>query len=111
MAFKLKIVSSWFSEEYVVFKYTTNGIFWKKIYCCQPPFLDLLEYNYTWEPLSFPLGSGNFEYEKEMFSTIEKIKEYEENEWKKYVKGNESLKRQRKEYKEKRLQALRRANK
>lgn len=110
MAFKLKIVRSWFSDEYVEFKYTKNGIFWKKIYYCEPPFLGCLDNDYIWEPLSYRLGNGNFDYEKEMFSTYEKIKKFEEQEWKKYIEGNESIKRQREEMRQKRLDALKRAN-
>lgn len=109
--FKLKIVESWFSEKYVEFKYTKNGIFWKKIYCCRPPFLGHLDYNYTWEPLCYGLGGGNFDCEKEKFSTYEKIKEFEKQQWEEYVKGNKSVKRQRNEMKQKQLEALKRANK
>jgi len=111
MAFKLKIVESWFSKKYVEFKYTKNGIFWKKIYCCKPPSLYHIDYDYTWEPLFYKLGNGNFDCEKENFSTYEKIKEFEKQEWEKYIKGNESLKEKRTEIYRKQMDALKRANK
>jgi len=107
MAFKLKIVESWFSGEYVEFKYTKNGIFWKKIYNCEPPFYSK---SYTWEPLHCRLGNGNFDKEREKFSTYKKIKEFEEQEWRKYIEKNESIKKEIEEIKQKRLNALKRAN-
>jgi len=73
--FRIKISSSWFSEDYIVFKYTTNGIFWKTIKCYVYDVLDKWCYMST--------KSCHFKNVKETlskFKTLEDIKIYKEEE-------------------------------
>lgn len=108
--FKLRIVPAWFSSDYVQFEYTRNGKTWHTIYTCSSPFLGHLDYNYVWERLSYRLGNGIFDHEKEKFSSYEKIKAYEEQQYKKYIDGNKDLERQREEIRERKKEAYKRAN-
>lgn len=109
--FQLRIVESWFSNEYVQFEYSANGgRTWKTIYHAEPPFLGSINYDWDWKPLSYSLGNGNFRFEKEKFSSYQKILDYEKEQEKTYYEGQESIKRQRREIEERRLEALKRAN-
>ena len=109
--FKLKIVKSWFSDGYINFKYTTNGFTWKYIHCHQESWLGLLDYDPTWEKLSYRFNFySNFDYEKEKFSTAEKIKAYEAQEWKEYLNDMKSIKEQRAAIENKNELALKKLN-
>lgn len=108
-AFKLEIVRSWFSSDYVEFHYTTgNG--WKPIYTCNSPFLGHIDYDYVWEPLHYQLGSGNFDAEKEKFASYAQIQAYEEEQRLKFTTGQERLRLERLQIQERKAAALKRAN-
>jgi len=111
--FLLKIEQSWFSPEYVQFKYSINGGFtWKNIYVAERPlFSDVFSYDWYLCKLTYPLRDGNFDNEKKMFSSYEKIKEWEKEQKEKYFKGLEETKKTRKEIIENRKKALEKANK
>jgi hypothetical protein len=109
--FKIRVVESWFSIKYIHFQYTANGgRSWKYIYHCCPPLFSGLEYNYTWERITFPLGNGNFSYEKEKLSSYQKILDYESEQEKKFYDGIERRKIERKEYEIKMQEAFKKAN-
>lgn len=93
--FKLKIAPTWFSDDFVCFKYTRNGVFWHTIKCCKNPFLNSLNYNYEFGTLTYPLDDGNFEYEKEKFSTYEKVKAFEAAEYQEYIEKQKEWENQR----------------
>lgn len=109
--FKLKVVESWFSEDWVEFMYTANGgKSWKKIYRAESPFLGHIDCDWKWSPLTYRLGDGDFRAEKERFSSYQKILDYEKEQEKIYYEGQESVERQRRQIEERRLEALKRAN-
>jgi hypothetical protein len=108
MKFKLKIVPSWFSSDYVVFKYK-KGIFWHTIHCCSETGYGIYDMC-KWDYLTYRIGEGNFDYEKEKFSTYDKIKEFEAEEWKELIDNNKKLKEEQKEYEEKKKKSYERAN-
>jgi hypothetical protein len=106
--FKLKVVSSWFSEDYVSFKYTANGgRSWKTIRCAHEPFLGTMDDNWEWSALAYKLSPGStFEYEKRQWETYQGVLNYEAKEWKKYLDGWEKQERRRREYVENRRKQL-----
>lgn len=110
--FEIKVVPSWHSMNYVNFKYRASPRHrWKYIYHCKSPFLGLLEYDYTWEKVSFELGQGIFDAELNRWGSIEKIEAYEKAESEKYYKGVQSHKMQRQQVQENKQKAYERANK
>lgn len=109
--FKIEVVTSWFSDKYVEFRYTTNGWTWNYIYRAHKPFLGLLDYNWTWEKVSYRLGNGNFDAELSNWDSVEKINAYHKSQKERYEKGYADILRQRLEYRQERAAALNRANK
>lgn len=109
--FQLRIVEAWYSKNRIAFEYTANGgQSWKTIKHANPPFLGHIDYDWEWEDLTYSLGSGDFSFEKEKFSSYQKILDYEKEQEKIYYEGQESVERQRRQIEEKRLEALKRAN-
>jgi len=109
--FKLRIVRSWFSDDYVEFEYSANGgRDWKKIYNSVKPFLGLLQYDYEWKPIRFRLDKGDFTYEREKFSSYQKILDFENKEKSEYEAGMSSVIKQRNDMESKKIEALKRAN-
>ena len=109
--FKLEVVPAWYSNDYVRFRYTINGGWsWDFVYHAKEGFLGLIKYDWTFSQLGFPLGNGDFEKEKEQFNSYEKIKSFEDLEYKKYVKRNEILKKERAVLINKRNEAYKKAN-
>ncbi|MFA5153781.1 MAG: hypothetical protein WC554_14565 [Clostridia bacterium] len=102
--FKLRIVPSWFSEDYVSFEYTANGgKTWKTIKCADSPFLNSLEYDWKWKTLSYRLTyNADFSHEKEKFSSYQKIKDFEAAQKKIYEEGVINVEKERKEVEERR---------
>jgi hypothetical protein len=110
--FKLKIVPSCDNSDIINFRYSTNGGWsWKFIHTAYSPFLGLIDYDWTWERLSYSLGKGNFSGELEMFSSLDKIKAYEEAQKNRYEKGRIQAKKDRDEYAKRKKQAFINANK
>lgn len=109
--FRLKIVESWFSENFIEFRYSANGgQSWKKIYYAKEPLLNRIDHDWEWKTLTYKLGSGDFSTEKKRFSSYQKILDYHKEQEEKYKKGQESHERKRKIEEEERLKALKRAN-
>ena len=107
--FILKIVPAWFSSDYVMFKYSNNGgITWKYIRCAHEPLLS--EENWTIGRLTHSLGNGDFQGEKERFSSIEKIRGYEKYQYAFAKAKQEELDKHRKEIREGKTRAYKRAN-
>lgn len=109
--FKLNVSRSSFSSDYVCFKYSGNGgIIWKTIHrCSSDP--DILWGYYKWEDLTYSLGSGKFDYEKNKFSSYQKILDYEKIQKEMYINNNERIEKQKKERKKQKKEAYLRANK
>jgi hypothetical protein len=95
--FKIKIASSWFSEDYIVLKYTTNGIFWKKVKEYEYDILDKWCYMTT-KTSSF----DNAKYLLEKFNTLEKVKQYEDEQRGRVRKHNVEISAKNKKHKDKR---------
>lgn len=109
--FKLRIVPSWFSKDYVELEYSANGgKTWKRIYCAAAPFFGSIDYDWKWEPLHYRLGNGDFTYEKEKFSSYQKIIDFEKSEEIRYQKGVEEQKNRRVEASQKIKDAYKKAN-
>ena len=109
--FRFKIVESWFSENYIHFKYSVNGgITWKYIHRCslRP---DIMTGYFTWERISLSLGDGDFEYEKNKFSSYQKILDYEKLQSDEGDKNNTRIKKDKMETSKRRKDALKKANK
>ena len=95
--FRIKISSSWFSEDYIVLKYSTNGIFWKSIKCYDYDILDKWCYMST--------KTSHFSNAKDLiskFKTIEDVKRYEEEERQRVIKHNTEISERNKRHKEER---------
>jgi len=95
--FRIKISSSWFSKDYVKLKYTTNGIFWKTIKCCDRDLLDNRCYMIT--------KTVHFSNVKEVlsrFKTIDDVISFEQKEREKVIKHNREISCMNKKHKEKR---------
>lgn len=95
--FRIKISASWFSEDFIVLKYSTNGIFWKSIKCYEYDILD------KWCYMS--IKTSHFSNAKELiskFKTIEDVKRYEEEEREKVNKHNQEISNKNKKHKEER---------
>jgi hypothetical protein len=101
--FRIKISSSWFSEDYIVLKYSTNGIFWKTIKCYDYEISD------NWCYMSTKIG--HFSNAKELiskFKTIEDVRKYEEEERRRVIKHNQEISDRNKKHKEERNNVYRR---
>ena len=95
--FRFKVVRSFFDEDEIQFKYSTNkGITWNYIYECVHIGYTI-DFDYTWKKLTIPIYY-NIEYIKSKFPNYKIIKEHQENEMRKYIEGNKSIREQRKEY-------------
>jgi hypothetical protein len=108
--FILRIVSSSFSNDYIVFEYSANrGRGWKTIQCCKDPFLRSEDW-YTMGDLTFRLGNGEFSSEKEKFSTYREILDYEKAQREKRDLKNNELAKHRDQLEKNKEEAYKRAN-
>lgn len=73
--FRIKIAPAWFSSDYIVIKYSTNGIFWKTVKNCE---YDNLEERYYMVTMTSKFT--NAEYLMNKFQTLEDILKFEEKE-------------------------------
>lgn len=101
--FRIKISSSWFSRDYVVFKYSTNGIFWKTI----------KEYEYdicdNWCYMVVKRINFSSAYAViSKFKTIEDVKKYEAEERWKVIAHNNNISEANKKHKKKRNEVYKR---
>lgn len=99
--FRVKIVKDWtLPDDYVKFKYTTNGLTWHYIHCC-----DYDDSNYYWSQYKVSISSrteiSDLSEYLNRFSTLDKIKEFEEKEWTKLERGREEIKRNKQKEREK----------
>lgn len=114
--FSLKIVPSFLSDNFICFRYRSPKTYtWHIIYHARKPQFGIgngfdWDYNWGWTPLIYGLGNGNFNHERQMFSTYEKVKQYEKNEYQKYLNGRKDVAKQLKEYKRAKKEAYKRAN-
>ncbi len=109
--FRLKITESWFSPDFVYIQYSRNkGRTWKIIHTAKDTFIGYNLYEYKWDRLTFPLGNGDFTEEKKQFSSYEKIKEYEDSQYKKMIEENKKREMEREEKRKERIKAYKRAN-
>lgn len=98
--FRVKIVKDWtLPNEYVKFKYTTNDFIWHYIYWYNDD-------DDSWEQFKVAIGDGDFDhYIKYKFSTLDKIKKFEDSERRKLKQRREEIKidKQRNKEKEKHI--------
>lgn len=95
--FRIKISPSWFSKDYIVLKYSTNGIFWKRIKCYYYDIVDNWCYMST--------KTSDFNNAKELlskFKTIDDVKRYEEVERQRVLNDNTEISESNRKHKEKR---------
>jgi hypothetical protein len=84
--FRIRISSSWFSNDFIVLRYSTNGIFWKSV--------KEYEYDsyYEWcYMVSLTRRFQESEYLLEKFNTLEKIKQYESKQREKVKNENAKI--------------------
>jgi len=93
--FRIKISSSWFSDDFIILKYSTNGLFWKKIYQYEYDSLD----NWCYMVIKTE-HYKNAEYLLSKFKSIDDIIKYEEEERKKGVEHNNQISKRNKKLKE-----------
>lgn len=95
--FRIKISNSWFSSDYIVLRYSTNGIFWKNIKEYKYDLLDEWCYMVT--------KRSHFRNAKHLiqeFSTLEKIKQYEAKQRDRVRNHNEEISERDRKYRENR---------
>lgn len=95
--FRIKISSSCFSEDYIVLRYSTNGIFWKSVKCCKE---EILENWYYMVTMTSHFTDAKHLLQK--FNTLEKIKQYEADEVAKLKRYNADIRERRRKHKENR---------
>ena len=93
--FRIKISNSWFSDDFIVLRYSTNGIFWKSVKCCKH---EILENWYYMETQTSHFSNAKHLLEK--FNTLEKVKQYEANELASLKKFNAEITERRRRHKE-----------
>lgn len=84
--FRIKVIPWWASDDYVQFKYSTNGIIWHKIRHCEREVLDDW---YYMEPLTVRYIYAESTVAK--FQSIDDIRKYEQLEKDKLVKRNAEI--------------------
>ncbi len=95
--YRIKISSAWYSEDYIILRYSTNGIFWKSVKYCKEEILEGWYYMET--------KVNHFNDAKDLlqeFNSLEKVKQYEANERAKLKKYNAETTERRRLHKEKR---------
>ncbi len=106
LKFQIKIVESWFSDRYISYKYTTNGIIWYYIKGCNK---DFITHYCSMETISHRVNynqskENQFKSELEKWSTLEKIEQFHKNEREEVKLNNEKLLKEQKEYELKKKQ-------
>lgn len=91
--FRTKIRKSWFSDDFIVLKYSTNGIFWKSVKTCEQDILD--RYWYIEERTAKLHDAESLIKE---FNTLKKVKEYEANQIEYATRRNEEKRLAHKKY-------------
>lgn len=95
--FRIKITPWWASNEYVHFKYSTNGFIWHKIYSRE---YDILSNKYYMKPLI--AGYDNAERIISKFNTLDDVRNYEQEEEQKMISHNNNVDAKRKWHEAKR---------
>ena len=95
--FRIKISSSWFSKDFIVLRYSTNGIFWKSIKCYH---YDISE---KWCYMSTKTSHfSDAKYLLSKFKTIQDVKRYENQERQRVIRHNAEISEINKNNKDKR---------
>lgn len=102
-SFVLKNKATWYSQKYRYVLYSgNNGKTFKKIHkAIQPLFShrdNILEYNWTFEPMTFNAEEIAFIEFKNKFKSIKDIQDFENKEYQKYLNGREEVKQARIQY-------------
>lgn len=95
--FRIKISSSWFSSDYIVLRYSTNGIFWKSVKEYEYDILDRRCYIVT--KISH---FSNAKHLLQKFNTLEKVKQYEAEQRSKVRKHNKEISERNRKHEENR---------
>jgi hypothetical protein len=112
--FEIEVVPSWFSKDYVSFRYTNNGgITWNNVKEACKPYLDHIDYDWTWEDVTYRLNvyEPDFSHELEKWGSIEKIEAWHKSEREIYEMGNKKVRERREEVRRNREEAYKKANK
>lgn len=95
--FEIKIRPSWFSNDVIVLRYSTNGIFWKSVKCCE---YGILENWYYMKTMTSHFSNAKYLLQK--FDTLEKVKKFEASELASLKKLNNSIADRNRKHKEER---------
>jgi len=111
--FKLRIRPLLNDNELIQFEYTANGgLKWKPIYCSESPFLGSINYDWGWQTYKRILTPlSNFDHEKEMFSSYQKILDYEAKEKEKMIQGQREIINKRQKIAEQKNKIIKEFNK
>lgn len=111
--FKLRIRPLSYNNDWVQFEYTANGgLKWKPIYCAVHPFLSSIDYDWGWQTYKRKLTPlSNFDHEKEMFSSYQKILDYEAKEKEKMIQGQQEIINKRQKIAEQKNRIIKEFNK
>lgn len=85
--FRIKITAWWASADYIQYKYSTNGIFWHRIYKCEYEILD--EWYYMKPRTDY---YSNAKYVIDEFKSVDDIRKYEDNQRAMMIKYNAEIK-------------------
>lgn len=97
--FRIKIKPTWFSKDFIVLRYSTNGIFWKSVKTYEYDTLSNKCYM-----VSKVSSFKNTEYLLKEFNTLEKVKKYESEQRDKVRKHNKEIKEKNRIHRKKRSQ-------
>lgn len=95
--FRIKIQPSWFSDDYAVLRYSTNGIFWKNIKDCKCSVNDDL---YYMSPKTIYYSSAPCVLSQ--FKTIEDVEKYERERRERMIRENTKILERKKRHIEER---------
>lgn len=84
--FRIKIASSWFSDEFVIYKYSENGIIWHKILTSE---FDILDKRWYMKTLTTSYRSSESIINK--FKTLDDVHKYEEENIDRVIVNNEKI--------------------
>lgn len=105
---QLKFKEAWFGGGYVTPYFYHNGK-WRTLNRVGSDFCNGLKDNYI-EGIAWKLGDGNFDYEKRQWATVAACLEHNRKVEEDCIRINKSLKQQRKEARDRKEAAWKRAN-
>jgi len=94
---------TWYSNIYRNILFSGNGgKTFEKIFVANEPLSThgncVMEYNWTFEPKTFNAETCSFDKFRKKFKSVKDIRDFEEEEFKRYTKGKEEVRKLREEY-------------